>query len=181
MLAAAAVAVVALLGVATMGSRVSIELEANDWVGVGDKGITSQGWNGHITQTPSRVPNIPIFGMGYNDRLGVKPLCTHETDRRGLVDCIPRDSEDSWPVGTGNSYCNQVCIQCSSGMLSGQGCDNCYCGVGSSYTAWGTDPADCNQVCYFCRSAMLSGYECSQCSCGLWPAPLSSDPLDSWY
>ena len=60
--------VVALLGVATMGSRVSVELEANDWVGVGDKGITSQGWNGHITQTPSRVPNIPIFGMGYNDR-----------------------------------------------------------------------------------------------------------------
>ena len=122
----------------------------------------------HITRTPSRVPEIPIYGMGYNDRfnfaehpiwpnatfligarrhatlfrigvvvihniqnlhvhrLGVKPLCTHETDKRGMVDCIPRTAAglsggSDWSGGLnlgnniggggGDAFCQQTCIQ----------------------------------------------------------------------
>jgi len=28
----------------------------------------------HITRTPSRVPEIPIYGMGYNDRCTLSPV-----------------------------------------------------------------------------------------------------------
>jgi len=159
----------------------------------------------HITRTPSRVPEIPIYGMGYNDRLGVKPLCTHETDKRGMVDCIPRTAAglsggSDWSAGlnlgnniaggsggvasagAGSGFCQQTCIQCSNGMLAGPGCDNCLCGVNSDYYRDGTAPDNCNQVCYYCRTSMMSGYECDSCSCGHWPAPLTHDPLEnSWY
>lgn len=43
------VAVVALAGMSTITHRPTELLE------------------GHITRTPSRVPDIPIYGMGYND------------------------------------------------------------------------------------------------------------------
>lgn len=193
----------------------------------------------HITRTPSRVPEIPIYGMGYNDRsgrvrcffdacpavlahqacecervmgapvcvvrLGVKPLCTHETDKRGMVDCVPRTAAglsggSDWSAGlnlgnniaggnggvasagAGSGFCQQTCIQCSNGLLAGPGCDNCLCGVNSDYYRDGTAPDNCNQVCYYCRTSMMSGYECDSCSCGHWPAPLTHDPLEnSWY
>lgn len=138
-------------------------------------------------------------------RLGIKPLCTHETDKRGMVDCIPRTAAglsgaSDWSAGlnlgnniaggsggvasagAGSGFCQQTCIQCSNGMLAGPGCDNCLCGVNSDYYRDGTAPDNCNQVCYYCRTSMMSGYECDSCSCGHWPAPLTHDPLEnSWY
>ena len=53
-----------------------------------ERGITSDGWNGNIIQTPSRVPERKIYGMGSNDRLGIKPLCTTITSQGGLTDCL---------------------------------------------------------------------------------------------
>jgi len=44
---------VALLGVASIAQVHRAVLEAPET---------------HITRTPSRVPEIPIYGMGYNDR-----------------------------------------------------------------------------------------------------------------
>jgi len=137
-------------------------------------------------------------------RLGIKPLCTHETDKRGMVDCIPRSAAglsggSDWSAGlnlgnniaggsgvasagAGSGFCQQTCIQCSNGLLAGPGCDNCLCGVNSDYYRDGTAPDNCNQVCYYCRTSMMSGYECDSCSCGHWPAPLTHDPLEnSWY
>ena len=176
-------AVVALVGLASIAQRGASQtvLEAPEV---------------HVTRTPSRVPDIPVFGMGYNDRLGIKPLCTHETDKRGMVDCIPRDAaglsgnggvDGMGGVSTGNvgggggtgGFCAQTCIQCANGMLAGPGCESCMCGVNSDYIKSGTAPDNCNQVCYYCRTSMLSGYECDGCSCGHWPAPLLNDPLEN--
>jgi hypothetical protein len=107
-------------------------------------------------------------------RLGIKPLCTHETDKRGMVDCIPRTAAglsggSDWSGGLnlgnniggggGSSFCQQTCIQCTNGLLAGPGCDNCLCGVSSDYYASGTAPDDCNHVCYYCRTSMMSGYK----------------------
>mmetsp|Transcript_41709 Transcript_41709/g.65116 ORF Transcript_41709/g.65116 Transcript_41709/m.65116 type:complete len:189 (+) Transcript_41709:46-612(+) len=134
----------------------------------------------HITDTPSRVPDIKRYGMGFNDRMGVKPLCTDITSKGGLVDCV--DAKD---VGLGGSvalddgHCDAVCSGCAGGVLAGPSCDSCLCGVTSQFYASGTAPDDCQSVCYFCRTAMTSGYACSRCSCGLWPAPLAQNPLDN--
>ena len=113
----------------------------------------------------------------FGGRLGVKPLCTHETDKRGMVDCIPRTAAglsggSDWSGGLnlgnsigggggsgGSSFCQQTCIQCTNGLLAGPGCDNCLCGVSSDYYASGTAPDDCNHVCYYCRTSMMSGYK----------------------
>ncbi len=48
-------------------------------------------WYDGVIHTDSRVPDRPTFGMGRNDRLGVKPICTHITDKIGMAppDCIP--------------------------------------------------------------------------------------------
>ena len=48
-------------------------------------------WYDGVIHTDSRVPDRPTFGMGRNDRLGIKPICTHITDKIGMAppDCIP--------------------------------------------------------------------------------------------
>mmetsp|Transcript_12157 Transcript_12157/g.24234 ORF Transcript_12157/g.24234 Transcript_12157/m.24234 type:complete len:184 (-) Transcript_12157:233-784(-) len=133
----------------------------------------------YVTETPSRVPEIKKYGMGFNDRLGIKPLCTHITNKAGLVDCVSPDDIESATGGSGDGHCDDVCFSCAGGVMAGPTCDSCLCGVNSDYYAAGVAPDDCKQVCYFCRTAMTSGSVCRSCSCGLWPAPLTQDPLDN--
>ncbi|KAJ1472347.1 hypothetical protein T484DRAFT_1975538 [Baffinella frigidus] len=130
-------AVVALAGMSTIAHRPTELLE------------------GHITRTPSRVPDIPIYGMGYNDILGVKPICTEITNKAGLVDCVPA-GEEYTPLMGGSS-------------------------TDELDMANGVAPDNCNAVCYYCRTSTLSGGDCTSCSCGLSPPPLRGDPLDSLY
>lgn len=134
--------------------------------------------------------------MGRNDRLGVKPICTHVTDKLGMMppDCIPNPYATGSAAGNNpanyvlpdydaeaafrdygmdkpfngmlSDDCEQVTLICSCSDVQ-------YCSIISSHVLL----TICTQTCYMCRTSLLSSSTCESCSCNPWPAPLQQDPV----
>ena len=102
-------------------------------------------------------------------RLGIKPLCTHVTDKLGMVDCIPRSAAgltggSDWSEGLnlGNNIQSNV-------YNVGNNIQSSIYTPASTATTASTAAAGsyCQQTCIQCSNGMLAGPGCDNCLCGV--------------